>query len=236
MAYEFLKKLFGTNEDGTPKALTAEELEAAIAADKGISVVDLKAGGYVSQAKYDRLETEKTGLQTQLTDATNQLKAFKSEDGKTIEDVRNEVRTWEERYNTDTKSLQDKLTAQERSHLIDQYLNGTEFTSRFARKEIKSLLEGAKELSVKDGQLVGADDLMKGFRKDYADAFKADPDPAPAGDPGTDPAAAGGVNPNFTSGTSMNGGNPKKGGKGMSLFEAMKYANEHPDVDPSTLF
>jgi hypothetical protein len=234
MAYEFLKKLFGTNEDGTPKALTAEELEAAITADKGISVVDLKAGGYVSQAKYDRLETEKTGLQTQLTEASNKLKSFQTEDGKTIEDIRKEAADWKTKYDTDTKALQDKLSAQERSHLIDQYLNGTEFTSRFAKKEIKNLLEGAKELSVKDGQLVGADDLMKGFRKDYADAFKADPDPA--GDSGTDHAAAGGVNPNFTSGTSMNGGNPKKGGKGMSLFEAMKYANEHPDVDPATLF
>ena len=30
MAYEFIKGLFGTNEDGTPRALTADQLEAAI--------------------------------------------------------------------------------------------------------------------------------------------------------------------------------------------------------------
>ena len=47
MAYEFLKNLFGKNEDGTPAALTADQLEAAITANKEISVVDLKAGGYV---------------------------------------------------------------------------------------------------------------------------------------------------------------------------------------------
>ena len=102
MAYEFLKNLFGKNEDGTPAALTADQLEAAITANKDISVVDLKAGGYVSQAKYDRLVTEKEGIQTQLTDATKQLKAFKSEDGKTIEDIRKDVKDWEDRYNTDT--------------------------------------------------------------------------------------------------------------------------------------
>lgn len=236
MAYEFLKNLFGTNEDGTPKSLTADQLEAAIAANKDISVVDLKAGGYISQAKYDRLNTEKDGLQTQLTDATNQLKAFKSEDGKTIEDIRKDVKSWEDRYNTDTKALRDQLAAQERSHLIDQYLGGMEFTSKLAKKGIKDLLEGAKELTVKDGALVGADDLMKGYRTEYADAFKPDEDPGDGGDKGgqggNNPGAAG---PMFTSTSSMGTGNPKKGGKGMTLAEAMKYKNEHPDADVMSL-
>ena len=45
MAYEFLKKLFGTQKDGEePKAMTYAELEAAIDADKKIQIVDLKAG------------------------------------------------------------------------------------------------------------------------------------------------------------------------------------------------
>ena len=45
MAYEFLKKLFGTPKDGEePKAMTYAELEAAIDADKKIQVVDVKAG------------------------------------------------------------------------------------------------------------------------------------------------------------------------------------------------
>ena len=53
MAYEFLKKLFGTPKEGeSPKAMTYADLEAAIDADKKIKVVDIKAGGYV--AKEDR--------------------------------------------------------------------------------------------------------------------------------------------------------------------------------------
>lgn len=240
MAYEFLKNLFGKNEDGTPAALTADQLEAAITANKDISVVDLKAGGYVSQAKFDRLNTEKDGLQTQLTDATNQLKAFKSEDGKTIEDIRKDVKDWETRYNTDTQALRAQLTAQERSHLIDQYLGGMEFTSKLAKKGIKDLLEGAKELSVKDGALVGADDLMKGYRTEYADAFKPEEDPGNNGGDGGNGGAggqgAGGAGPMFTSSKSMGGNsNPKKGGKGMTLAEAMKYKNEHPDADVMSL-
>ena len=42
MAYDFLKKLFPANEDGTPKAMTFEELEAAINADKGISLSEAR--------------------------------------------------------------------------------------------------------------------------------------------------------------------------------------------------
>ena len=46
MAYEFLKKLFGTPKDGEePKAMTYAELEAAIDADKKIQVVWFYACG-----------------------------------------------------------------------------------------------------------------------------------------------------------------------------------------------
>ncbi len=49
MAYEFLKKLFGKNEDGTPKSLTYDELETAIDGDKKLRIVNLEDGGYVAK-------------------------------------------------------------------------------------------------------------------------------------------------------------------------------------------
>lgn len=240
MAFEFLKDLFGKNEDGTPKALTADELEQAITANKDLKVVNLASGEYVSQEKYARLETRASGLQASLDEANTKLKSFEK-DGVTIEDVRKEAADWKTKYETDTKALNDKLAAQERSHLIDQYLGGMEFTSKLAKKGIKDLLEGAKELSVKDGALVGADDLMKGYRTEYADAFKPEEDPGDDGDGGdggtggTGGQGAGGAGPMFTSSRSMGSGNPKKGGKGMTLSEAMKYKNEHPDADVMSL-
>lgn len=69
MAYEFLKKLFGTPKDGEePKAMTYAELEAAIDADKKIQVVDVKAGGYVSKEKLDAKITELDGVKQQLSE------------------------------------------------------------------------------------------------------------------------------------------------------------------------
>lgn len=62
MAYEFLKKLFGTPKDGeAPKAMTYAELEAAIDADKKIKVVDIKAGGYVAKESFDTKERHGIG-------------------------------------------------------------------------------------------------------------------------------------------------------------------------------
>ena len=81
MAYDFLKKLFGTPKEGeAPKAMTYAELEAAIDGDKDISLVNLKAGGYVSKDKFDAKDTELKGVQAQLTSANEQIKSFEGQD------------------------------------------------------------------------------------------------------------------------------------------------------------
>ena len=233
MAYEFLKKLWGETKEGeAPKTMTADEFIAALTADKTINVVDLKAGGYVSQEKFNREKTRADGLDTQLKEANVKLESFEK-DGVTIETVKKEAADWKQKYETETKALNAKLTAQERDHLIDQYLSGTEFTSSLAKKGIRDLLSAEQGLTVKDGALVGADDLMKGFRKTYADAFKAaDPEPKPE----PKPAPAQNPLPFFSQMNPMSSPtNPAPKSKGMTLAEAMAYKNAHPDADVGAL-
>ncbi len=233
MAYEFLKKLWGETKEGeAPKTMTADEFIAALTADKTINVVDLKAGGYVSQEKFNREKTRADGLDTQLKEANVKLESFEK-DGVTIETVKKEAADWKQKYETETKALNAKLTAQERDHLIDQYLSGTEFTSSLAKKGIRDLLSAEQGLTVKDGALVGADDLMKGFRKTYADAFKA-ADPEPKTEP--KPAPAQNPLPFFSQMTPMSSPtNPAPKSKGMTLAEVMAYKNAHPDADVGAL-
>ena len=233
MAYEFLKKLWGETKEGeAPKTMTADEFIAALTADKTINVVDLKAGGYVSQEKFNREKTRADGLDTQLKEANVKLESFEK-DGVTIETVKKEAADWKQKYETETKALNAKLTAQERDHLIDQYLSGTEFTSSLAKKGIRDLLSAEQGLTVKDGALVGADDLMKGFRKTYADAFKAaDPEPKPE----PKPAPAQNPLPFFSQMNPMSSPtNPTPKSKGMTLAEVMAYKNAHPDADVGAL-
>lgn len=233
MAYEFLKKLWGETKEGeAPKTMTADEFIAALTADKTINVVDLKAGGYVSQEKFNREKTRADGLDTQLKEANVKLESFEK-DGVTIETVKKEAADWKQKYETETKALNAKLTAQERDHLIDQYLSGTEFTSSLAKKGIRDLLSAEQGLTVKDGALVGADDLMKGFRKTYADAFKT-ADPEPKTEP--KPAPAQNPLPFFSQMTPMSSPtNPAPKSKGMTLAEVMAYKNAHPDADVGAL-
>ena len=121
MAYEFLKKLFGTQKDGEePKAMTYAELEAAIDADKKIQVVDVKAGGYVSKEKLDAKITELDGVRQQLTDANAEIKSYKEMD---IDGIKKSAKDWEDKYNHDTQELNDKLAKQERDHQMDRYLD-----------------------------------------------------------------------------------------------------------------
>ena len=74
--YEFLKALFGTNEDGTPVALTFEQLSERLAANKDVKIANLAEGGYVSKDKYEAKETELTGVKEQLTAANQTIQSY----------------------------------------------------------------------------------------------------------------------------------------------------------------
>ena len=73
MPYEFLESLFGTPAEGeAPRAMTYAELESAIDAAEGLQLVNLSAGGYVTQAAHDELQRE-------LDDANGKLKDYDPE-------------------------------------------------------------------------------------------------------------------------------------------------------------
>lgn len=173
MAYEFLKKLFGTPEEGEqPKAMTYEELEAAIDADKGVSLVNLKDGGYVSKDKFDAKDTELKGVQAQLATANETIKGFEGQD---VEGIKNKVSEWETKYNTDTQKLKDQLAAQARSHAEDMFMAGYQFTSKAARNGVLAELR-AKDFKIENGEIVGAKDFMTSLmeNEDYKGAFKVE--------------------------------------------------------------
>ncbi len=196
MAYEFLKKLFGTPKEGEqPKAMTYAELEAAIDADKGISVVNLKDGGYVSKDKFDAKDTELKGVQAQLTAANQQIKSF---EGMDVEGIKQKTAEWETKYNTDTQQLKDQLAAMERSHAEEMFLSGYQFTSKAARNGILAELR-TKGFKIDGGELVGGKEFIQSLMDsdDYKGAFVPSPtDDNNAGNTQPQPRFAGGTGGN----------------------------------------
>lgn len=215
--YEFLKKLFGTTEDGQPEALTFDQLTAKIEADTGLKLVDLSEGGYVAKSKLDAKITELEGVQQQLTDANATIKSYEDMD---VEGIKKSVADWQKKYEDDTKALQDQLTAQETEFAARTYLGGFEYTNDLVRDAIyaKFMEKGFKR---EGDKFLGADEFMAEMQKAYPTGFVShDPDPAPAADPA--PAQP---KPEFAPKTP-----PAPPAKKRSLLEMMKYHNEHPDA------
>ena len=183
--YEFLKPLFGKQAEGeAPKALTFDELAAAIEADKNLKLADLSSGEYVSKHKYDDQTTELAGVRKQLDDANKQIKAFEGQD---VEGIKQQVKDWETKYKADTDALNDKLTAQAREYAENLFFSGYKFTSKAAKNGVAEEFR-KKGFELKDGSFVGAKEFMDGLMKDadYAGAFvteeKKEPQPnTPAG-------------------------------------------------------
>lgn len=214
MAYEFLKKLFGTPKDGEqPKAMTYAELEAAIDGAKDIQVVDLKAGGYVAKSKLDAKITELAGVQQQLTDANTQIQSFKDQD---VEGVKKKVSEWETKYNADTQALKDQMAEQARKHAEEMFLSGYKFSSVAAKNGILAELQGKKFKIDDHGTILGAKEFMQSLmeNEDYKGAFVTEQkkDGEPEQQTQTPPAPTG---PRFSAGT---GGTTQPGGAAANPF------------------
>lgn len=223
MAYDFLKKLFKKDENGAIIPMTAEELEAAIDADKNIKVVDLSSGGYIAKDKFDAKETELKGIRKQLDDANTQIKSFEDQD---VDGIKQKVADWEAKYNTDTQALKDQMAAQNRSHAEDMFLAGYKFTSKAARKGVLDELRSKQFQLDEKGTFLGAKEFMSSLMEDedYKGAFVTE---NPAGDTnqgngGTNPPE--GTKPRFSTGT--NGGNPQGGDANPFLHMGFTHLRE----------
>lgn len=224
MAYEYLKKLFKTGEDGAVVPMSFEELVAAIEADDKLKLVNLADGGFVSKDKLDTKITELGETKKLLEDANATIQSYKDMD---IDGIKKSASDLEEKYNTDTKALQDKLDAQATEFAAEKYMGQYQFTSPLAAKAAMAefMAQGFKRSD--DGIFLGADDFMHKMKESNPGAFVVEVPPA-------DPEPPAPTKPTFTP---PNPANPPKNNKGrMSLTEMMKYKAEHPDTNVETLF
>lgn len=224
MAYDFLKKLFKKDENGAIIPMTAEELEAAIDADKNIKVVDLSSGGYIAKDKFDAKETELKGVKKQLDDANIQIKSFEDQD---VDGIKKKVSEWEQKYNTDTQTLRDQMAAQSRSHAEDMFLSGYKFTSKAARKGVLDELRSKKFQLDDNGTFLGAKEFMDSLMgdEDYKGAFVTE---NKDGSAGSGAGGQGGNPPRFSAGA--NGGTPAGGNQNPFLnmgFNRLRQPKEN---------
>lgn len=223
-----IKEIFDKAESGTLDFATFEKL----AKDGGAKFADLSEGKYVSKAKYDddlgakdnsitelndtiaKRDTDLADLQAKLKDAGT--------DATKLSELQANFDTLQNKYTADTEAYQQKLADQQYEFAVKEFANGKEFTSQAAKRDfVRSLL--TEKLKMKGDVIIGADDFVKAYATDNADAFvpKQDtPDPATAQQSGNTPK------PQFVS--------PTPGAaaqKQPSLSDMMRAANENPGAN-----
>ncbi len=205
------------------KSLTYAEFEA-LAKEGKAKFTDLSEGRYVDKQKYEddlaSKDTQISGLNDTITSRDTDLASLKEQlanagsDATKLEELTKNLTDLQAKYEADTTSLQEKLSAQSYEFAVRDFANKQKFSSNAARRDfVSSMLQ--KKLPMEGNAIMGADDYMKAYAKENADAFvKADP--KQTGDP----------KPQFA-GTTPGNGEP--GGKKLSLSEMMQRANDDPN-------
>lgn len=128
------------------------------------------AGEFVSERemekKLSKLQTENETLKERAETAEETLKGF---DGKNFDEITKERDEWKKKAEEAERSHNEKMAELEKAELLKEAFADVEFTSNSAKNAIMKQISDA--ISVKNGRLIGFNDLLEDARKNDASAF-----------------------------------------------------------------
>ena len=133
------------------------------------------SGEFLSEKEVDKklskLQTENESLKERAETAEETLKGFEGKDFDTITKERDE---WKKKAEDAEKEYSAKEAEREKNELLKEAFAEIEFTSTAAKNAIMAQI--AENVSVKNGKLIGFNDLLEDAKKNDASAFvdKAD--------------------------------------------------------------
>jgi hypothetical protein len=147
-----IEKLKQFNVEVTP------EMEKAFAGDflSGLEV----------EKKLKKAEADRDNWKQRAETAEETLKGFEGKDFDTITKERDE---WKKKAEDAEKEYSAKEAEREKSELLKEAFADVEFTSESAKKAIMAQI--AENVSVKNGKLIGFNDLLDDAKKNDASAF-----------------------------------------------------------------
>lgn len=161
---DFLKELFGD------KAMTFDELKAAVEANGKMKIINLKDGGYVDKDKFTAKEAEATALKEQITNANKQIDDFKKLD---VEGIKAAA----DKYKSDYEAAQTKYQADIEKMKLD-YAIERELRNAKAKnvKAVKALLDLDK-VKLDGESLLGLTEQLETTKTDAPYLFDEAADP-----------------------------------------------------------
>ena len=128
------------------------------------------SGDYLSELevnkKLNKAETERDAWKQRAETAEETLKGFEGKDFDTITRERDE---WKKKAEDAEKEYADKEAEREKQELLKEAFAEIEFTSESAKKAIMAQI--SESVSVKNGKLIGFNDLLEDAKKNDASAF-----------------------------------------------------------------
>lgn len=116
--------------------------------------------------KLSKLQTENESLKERAESAEETLKGFEGKDFDTITKERDE---WKKKAEDAEKEYSAKEAEREKQELLKEAMADIEFTSESAKKAI--IAQISENVSVKNGKLIGFNDLLEDAKKNDASAF-----------------------------------------------------------------
>ena len=118
------------------------------------------------EKKLSKLQNENESLKGRAETAEETLKGFEGKDFDTITKERDE---WKKKAEDAEKEYSAKEAEREKQELLKEAFAEIEFTSESAKKAIMAQI--SENVSVKNGKLIGFNDLLEDAKKNDASAF-----------------------------------------------------------------
>lgn len=128
-----------------------------------------KNAGEVSKT-LTKVEGERDAWKNRAETAENTLKSFEGIDP---ESIKGELATWKQKAADAEKEYNDKIYERDFADALKTALEDVKFSSASAKKAVMADIKGAG-LKLKDGKILGLNDLLEQMKKDDASAFVDD--------------------------------------------------------------
>jgi len=155
------------------KAKLPEEAHKAFdEAIKGAKFVDLKDGGYVSQEKYNALETKSDEIKKLSEQQADEIKKA-GESGKTIEDLQTKIKSLEDDHKNKLSELENQTLLDKKATAVKMKL--IQAGAHDADLTISALKDVMDKIELKDnGDVVGISDHIKELQTQRPFLFKSE--------------------------------------------------------------
>ena len=145
--------------------------------DEQIQSIQAESGKEIQKYKDENanLKADNDNKKELLENANKEIDSYKSMD---IDAIKKSAEDYKTKFETAEKDYQAKIQEIEYNNKLDKYVGGLNLKNDIYKKEVISRIK-EKELKFDGDTLLGAEELVKGFKEQYADAF-VDTNPKPS--------------------------------------------------------